>query len=137
MRTRRWRGVGRRASQGGRGAATARPDGRVVGAAGCSEAALYLVRGCVLVGKEGGGQAAGEEPAREPQSVGLVPTAAGVGGDEAMDELPDEILSLVVVHWCARRPAGLDFCGCGGKCYQAGFGSIASGASCRLVTEPA
>jgi hypothetical protein len=139
MRTRRWRGVGRRASQGGRGAATARPDGRVVGAAGCSEAALYLVRGCVLVGKEGGGQAAGEEPAREPQSVGLVATPAGVSGDEAMDELPDEILGLVVVHWCARRPVEAElgfqrlstgfgnFCGCGANVTKPALARLQAG----------
>jgi hypothetical protein len=111
----------------------------VVGAAGCGEAALDLNRECVLVGKEGGGEAAGEEPAREPQSVGLVATPAGVSGDEAMDELPDEILVLVVVHWCARRPVEAElgfqrlstgfgnFCGCGANVTKPALARLQAG----------
>ena len=71
----------------------------VVGAAGGGEAALDGLRQRVLVGEDGRGEAAGEQPVREPQRAARVAApAAGFGGGEAEDELLDEILGLVVVH---------------------------------------
>ena len=74
---------------------------RVVGAAGGGEPALDRLRERVLVGEDRGSEAAGEEPVREPQRAARVaPTPASFGGgEEAVDELLDEILGLVVVHW--------------------------------------
>lgn len=71
----------------------------IVGAAGGREAALDGLRERVLVGEDGGGEAAREQPVREPQRAARIASpATRFGGEEAEDELLDEILCLVVVH---------------------------------------